>query len=136
MKNEFPNPCCRCGACCLKTPCPMALDRVKGAKIGNPCPALEFDEEKASCGLFLGFMDLPDSEFARSLARIGFPSKEFLLKETFGIGKGCCIKGFAVRRVQSLENGYWHGIPVEFASLPAEIKLDLARRQARRKGMA
>jgi len=65
----FPNPCCRCGFCCLSETCPIG-QRVFMVEKRDPCPALVFDNDTATC-----LLALVDFEI--------------------GIGQGCCIKAQA-----------------------------------------
>jgi len=52
-KPNFGGPCNGCGACCIATPCGLALDYLEGAEEGSPCPALEWKDGRAWCGLAL-----------------------------------------------------------------------------------
>ena len=70
MTNEYPNPCCRCGFCCISTICPVA--KSLGAEY--PCPYLSFEGNISTCGLAV-----PGAE------------------KFMGIGKGCCIKARAFK---------------------------------------
>jgi hypothetical protein len=66
MTSEFPNPCCRCGYCCISTICPVA--KYLGAEY--PCPYLSFEGDISTCRLVVdGFNEI-----------------------FMGVGKGCCIK--------------------------------------------
>lgn len=64
---QFPNPCCRCGFCCLSTQCPISIT-IYGEKA--ICPALSFYEGVSVC------------EHAKSIVPIG---------------DGCCINGRAYK---------------------------------------
>ena len=44
----YPNPCCRCGFCCLSETCPIGMD-VYGIEKNIRCPALRFERNKATC---------------------------------------------------------------------------------------
>lgn len=70
---EFPNPCCRCGFCCLAVSCITAQAIFKIAKT-EPCPALRFENGAAIC-----------------IVALEHP-------EIIGVGLGCCIKATAYRR--------------------------------------
>lgn len=63
MSKEFPNPCCRCGFCCIAETC-WCGRMFHSIKSTEPCPSLSFDRGVATCGL----------------AEISVP-----------IGDGCCI---------------------------------------------
>lgn len=90
MSAEYPNPCCRCGFCCLAETCPIG-QYVFGIGKHDLCNALLF----------------PDRAFC-TLAEKGLVP----------IGDGCCIKARA----------YKNGIEYDFASLPSEVKHDVARK--------
>ncbi len=45
---EFPNPCCRCGFCCLSEMCPSGIAVYGFCKV---CPALSFHNGVSSCAL-------------------------------------------------------------------------------------
>jgi Fe-S cluster biogenesis protein NfuA len=80
MTSEYPNPCCRCGFCCISAICPVA--KSLGAEY--PCPYLSFEGDISTCGLVI-----PGTE----------KSMEFM-----GIGKGCCIKARAFKN--GIENDF------------------------------
>lgn len=65
--EEFPNPCCRCGFCCLSTMCPIG-EALYGKQ--KWCPALSFDGFVATCAI-----------------------ADYLVP----IGDGCCIKARAYK---------------------------------------
>jgi hypothetical protein len=71
MSALFPNPCCRCGYCCLHEACPVAQE-VFGITKDDPCPALRY-EGGAVCLLAL---EEP---------------------EIMGVGVGCCMKATCYR---------------------------------------
>jgi Fe-S-cluster-containing hydrogenase component 2 len=48
-KPRYGDPCNGCGACCQAAPCPLGQIRFQ-QQIG-PCPAIELDGEKVTCGL-------------------------------------------------------------------------------------
>lgn len=48
--DEFPNPCTRCGMCCLVETCPIGCHHFSIEK-DAPCPALSFEDDVASCSL-------------------------------------------------------------------------------------
>lgn len=54
-KPAHGSPCNGCGVCCVAEPCLLALDFVPAgrlaAAVGAPCPALEWGEGRAWCGL-------------------------------------------------------------------------------------
>jgi hypothetical protein len=43
---KFPNPCSRCGMCCLSIRCPVAI-AIHGR--GDGCPELSFEGDVATC---------------------------------------------------------------------------------------
>lgn len=72
MSELYPHECCRCGMCCISTPCSIAMNSISEARKGKRCPALDIDDNGvATCKLI--------EQFAGNL-------------EIFGVGKGCCIK--------------------------------------------
>jgi hypothetical protein len=73
MSAQYPNPCNRCGFCCLAQPCPAELLVYGPRPPGGKCPELSFDGDVATCGM---------------IAKLG--------AERMGIGVGCCIKAKAV----------------------------------------
>jgi|GEM_PF-1922459 len=103
--KAYPNPCCRCGFCCLTEICPMALviNKIPETQKKQSCPDLVFDGDQASCGL------------ASNVLKENIPPQE--VWEAFGFGKGCCIKARAFR----------DGKEYDFASLPVELKKRAAR---------
>ena len=104
MSKKYPFPCVSCGLCCRTEACPVALDRVPGAKKGEPCPALlENEDGTTACGYFVVCPSAGQS----------------VLKEVMGIGAGCCIK--ARCRVAGTRQ------EIDFASLPAETKIQISR---------
>jgi hypothetical protein len=55
MTSEYPNPCCRCGFCCISTICPVA--KYLGAEY--PCPYLSFEGDISTCRLVVeGFNEI------------------------------------------------------------------------------
>ena len=42
---KYPNPCTRCGLCCLSIPCPISIN----AGHSHPCPMLKFKGDFAIC---------------------------------------------------------------------------------------
>jgi hypothetical protein len=71
MSTEYPNPCCRCGLCCLAETCIVARANFNIQK-NDPCPALSFNADGiATCGL-VAYNLVP-------------------------IGDGCCIKARAYK---------------------------------------
>ena len=99
MEQEYPNPCCRCGFCCITETCPVGI-KLYNLEIKNQrCPALGFDPDgTAICYPFRAFIE----------AEI----REDLVKNLFGIGTGCCISA------RCFKDGKVYG----FASLPDEMK--------------
>jgi len=70
---KFPNPCCRCGFCCLSETCKIGQIRF-GISSKEMCPALDWKEEGAYCTLV-----------------------EEISSTDLGIGEGCCIKARAYK---------------------------------------
>lgn len=68
--TTYPNPCTRCGFCCLCETCPTG-QIVHNITKKSPCPSLSFNGEVAVC----------------SLAEKGLVP----------IGAGCCIKATALK---------------------------------------
>lgn len=100
--TTYPNPCCRCGFCCLAEPCPIII-REAGVERG-PCPFLDWDLAGLAVCRFL--MERPERA------------------DEFGIGKGCCCAAHAVNATT--------GATYDFASLLPEIKIPLAKKVAAR----
>lgn len=69
MSAEYPNPCCRCGLCCLAETCPIGQIAHRITK-QDRCPSLHFDGSQASCAL---------------------------AEKLVPIGDGCCIKARAYK---------------------------------------
>ena len=67
MNKEFPNPCCRCGMCCLGTQCFASVFLF--GKLETVCPALSFKE--ADVNIIEAVCNLP---------------------ECVRFGDGCCLK--------------------------------------------
>lgn len=95
---KYPNPCCRCGFCCLSETCPVGM-KVYGIKKFDKCPALKFEGRQATCVL---------SSASAEVSIIGL--------NLVPIGDGCCIKARAYR----------NGVEYDFASLPVELKQGIA----------
>jgi hypothetical protein len=66
MTKQLPNPCCRCGFCCIGSTCPVAQYVYKIHK-DYPCPGLAYDPalRVATCNLNVNHY--------------------------VGVGTGCCI---------------------------------------------
>lgn len=109
--NEYPNPCARCGACCVATPCPVAMAYVPGAVKGKPCPALRFDVRNGEAVCLM-------------LLRENFSTEETYQEalSIMGIGSGCCMAGEAV----DLDTG----LRVPWDSLSNEVKRSCVKRAA------
>jgi hypothetical protein len=73
MSPEYPNPCCRCGYCCLIETCPSGQVRY-GVGKKEPCPGLSFSE----AGIAVCLIALTDPVI-------------------IGVGAGCCIKARCVK---------------------------------------
>ena len=98
MTTSYPNPCCRCGFCCLSETCPTG-QRVYLVGKHDPCPGLTFEAGESVCRLALNCA--------------GETQALFLL----GIGQGCCIKARALAK----------GVTYDFAMLPPHVKRALAQ---------
>lgn len=103
-KNKYPYPCCNCGACCMATPCPVAMlegEDLTGIKpeLHKPCPFLIHHKGLSLCSLV-----------------IAYPK----MAKRMGMGEGCCMKGRAMNQET--------GIAVDWAGLPPEMKREIAAR--------
>jgi hypothetical protein len=56
--TTYPNPCCRCGYCCLTTTCPIGLT-IFGTDRGI-CPGLSFNKEGTSTCKLAGIVPIGD----------------------------------------------------------------------------
>ena len=70
--STYPNPCCRCGFCCLHETCPVGQDVYRVRK-QDPCPGLFF---RAG---------------GEAVCEIAWNHPEII-----GVGQGCCIKARAI----------------------------------------
>lgn len=77
-KPAYGAPCNGCGLCCRTIPCVLARDLI-GA-VEGPCPALEYEDDRAWCGLLRtphrhipGLRDKPwaDGEIRKTLLATG-----------------------------------------------------------------
>lgn len=60
MSERFPDPCCRCGFCCLSEVCIVGRE-VYNVQKYDRCPGLSFDNYKtASCKLANGLVPVGD----------------------------------------------------------------------------
>ena len=109
MSEKYPNPCCRCGFCCLSGTCPVAM-RSFNINKDDPCPALRFKNHIAYCDLIGYFVE-----------KVGMDRKAVNI--IMGIGQGCCIKSTAIK----------NEVEYDFASLPKEIKIKVAQSIRRKK---
>ena len=98
----YPNPCCRCGFCCLSETCPEGQRVYRVGKHG-PCPGLSFEGDMAVCKLIEhgGGKSAPDG----------------LEVFIFGLGAGCCIKARCIK----------DGVTYDFATLPPHFKRSIAQ---------
>ena len=48
-KPRYGDPCNGCGMCCQEAPCP--LGKIIFDQFQGPCPAIELDGDKVTCGL-------------------------------------------------------------------------------------
>ena len=71
---KYPNPCCRCGFCCLSETCPVGMEVYGILKI-DKCPALSFEDNIATC----------------------------LLSMLVPTGDGCCIRARAFKDGQQYD---------------------------------
>lgn len=80
-----------CNGCCVATPCGMAMILLPAARVGKPCPAVEWDEKRAWCGLVRNpLAHLPESAAELGLAdneAADVISKAVHLRQ--GMGRGC-----------------------------------------------
>ena len=83
---KYPNPCVRCGMCCLAESCP-ASGKVKKGR----CEHLFFEGGQAVCGLVAAD-----------------PGRA----EDFGVGAGCCLKARARNSATGIEVDF-AGLPGE-----------------------
>ena len=71
------------GYCCAEEPCAIAVEYI-GAGAEGPCPALEFDEGRAWCGLVRHasqYLDLPNDWADKILGE--------MFATALGAGRGC-----------------------------------------------
>ena len=108
---DYPNPCSRCGTCCLLETCPSGMDIYNVHKKEGRCPGLTFDGVTAQCGAL------------KICQEKGMP--EPVCKEVFGIGKGCCL----LAKVFCGEKSY------DIASMPPYTKTLVARRLMFKEGL-
>jgi hypothetical protein len=99
---EYPNPCCRCGFCCIAETCPVGM-RIYRVSKHSDCPGLRFDGDEAICNAI---------EICKSW---NIPHETAL--EIMGVGKGCCISARAFK----------DGEEYDFAGLNPEIKREIVR---------
>ena len=112
---EFPIACCRCGLCCISSPCLVAIEQVPDIDRNAPCPRLDMsrvDTEGAVCSLFQEIC-------------CRFKDSEEVIRVIFGIGAGCCIKATAV----NLDLG----TAIDFSELHPETKRGGAKLAFKRK---
>jgi hypothetical protein len=122
--SEYPNPCTKCGFCCLVETCPIGIDYHKLSDKYQPCPSLGFDENGiGECALYASLRDqilYPGKSFTHHNEKLtiteSMQTNLSLLDKTFGIGAGCCIKARAIQG----------GVEYDFASLPSAIKQSIA----------
>lgn len=70
---KYPNPCVRCGLCCIAETCPIG-QKIYNVHKYDPCPGLGWDGNLAICKLV-----------------------NENTKEVVGVGAGCCIKARAYK---------------------------------------
>jgi len=104
---QYPNPCCRCGFCCLSETCPAGVE-VHNIEKYDRCPGLQFDGDTARCQVFTDCMG--GTEYLKL-------QNDAVLK-LFGVGQGCCIKARAIK----------DDVEHDFASLPEELKVWCVRK--------
>ena len=101
LQNKlYPNPCSRCGFCCIAETCPVG-QKMFGVERFGQCPGLKFEGDKATCSAY-------------SLLCSG-DMKKAEIEEILGIGKGCCIKARAFK----------DGVAYDFASIPKDMKIKI-----------
>jgi len=106
----FPNPCCRCGFCCLDRTCPVG-QLVFRIGEHDPCPALRFEGDFTV-----------DPETLKAVENPGRRAVCLLALEdpdTIGVGVGCCIKATC----------YKEGVAYDFAALPPVLKFHVAQKR-------
>ena len=103
VDNEPPaenRPCCRCGMCCLMTPCNIAVECGEQVAM-KPCelliPSMEpAGEGEATCG----FYEYLAEEMLGKLPS-DFPMVNDIIRQDlarrFGIGTGCCLAAMVAR---------------------------------------
>jgi len=106
----FPNPCVRCGCCCLMQVCPVGQQIFKVGK-NQRCPGLHFDGDVAQCDL------------VRLWEEWKIPADD--AKKVMGIGSGCCI---SARLFAGGERFY-------FAELPPDKKIHYVRQMRKEYGI-
>ena len=99
----YPNPCCRCGLCCLSETCPIGM-RAYGINKTTLCPGLTFKEDKASCVLPV---------YLVKILKMDKKAVDIIM----GFNTGCCIKARA----------YKNGVEYDFAGLSSELKIKIAQ---------
>lgn len=58
MSEKYPNPCCRCGFCCLIEQCPASI--ILHNEVDGICPSLFFDGNEATCRIAGEFVPVGD----------------------------------------------------------------------------
>lgn len=100
-KPRVMDPCNGCGVCCVAEPCALAFDYVPGSLPFRPCPALEWRDGQARCGLIVD-PARHSPEFAEILAEAALKGPDFatLAAKVIGgairdaLGDGECDSGF------------------------------------------
>lgn len=96
--RTYPNPCCRCGFCCLSETCPIGQKIYEIGKHEGLCPALYFDKDQAGC----------------TLAGVYVPIED-----------GCCIKARAFRDGKEYD---FASLPVELKKRAArDLRIGMAK---------
>lgn len=111
----YPNPCCRCGFCCLSETCPAGQDAF-GVGKHDPCPALSFEGDFHVDPVTLAAVENPGPHLAVCALAVHAPNPEWAAF-FIGVGQGCCIKARAIAK----------GVTYDFAMLPPHVKRALAR---------
>lgn len=97
-KPRFGEPCNGCGYCCAAEPCALAVEYV-GAGEEGPCPALEFEDGRAWCGLVRHasrYMDLPNDWADQILGE--------MFAAALGTGRGCDAGDYPLSETEEVDD--------------------------------
>lgn len=103
-KPAWGSPCNGCGLCCVAVPCRLALSYADGVRLGQPCPALEWDGERAFCGLVrrpfhhsTELRGIPALAAAAGVPEVTEEDVRAVMADILGGIGGSCDSGFASR---------------------------------------